>query len=144
VRDYILAESGKLGEGNENKDDKLGQFVGNGHARSLQPDSNRNPALNHTGNENPDRNADLTRVGNKNFCSLQISANDNSKQTPWQTKLSRSIPSIVRGFKIGVTKWARQNSEIYSVWQKSFHDRVIRDENELSRIREYIFANPVN
>jgi len=28
------------------------------------------------------------------------------------------------------------------VWQPRFHDRIIRDENELNRIREYIMKNP--
>ncbi len=73
------------------------------------------------------------RVGNENFHSLQ---------TPNCGAKSRSLSSIVRGFKIGVTKWARQNSSIYPVWQKSFFDRVIRDEDELNRIREYIWQNP--
>ena len=27
-------------------------------------------------------------------------------------------------------------------WQPRFHDRIIRDENELNRIREYIAKNP--
>jgi REP element-mobilizing transposase RayT len=27
-------------------------------------------------------------------------------------------------------------------WQPRFHDRIIRDENELNRIREYIIKNP--
>jgi len=27
-------------------------------------------------------------------------------------------------------------------WQPRFHDRIIRNENELNRIREYIVKNP--
>ena len=30
----------------------------------------------------------------------------------------------------------------YSVWQKSFHDHIIRDENDYRRIAEYIENNP--
>ena len=30
------------------------------------------------------------------------------------------------------------------LWQLRFHDHIIRNENELNRIREYIIANPVN
>ena len=29
-------------------------------------------------------------------------------------------------------------------WQPRFHDRIVRDENELHRIYEYIIANPAN
>jgi len=52
-------------------------------------------------------NKNENTVGNKNFCSLQeCSPQEN---IPWQTKLSNSLSSIIRGFKIGVTKWCRQN-----------------------------------
>jgi putative transposase len=55
---------------------------------------------------------------------------------------SQNLASVIRGFKIGVTKYARQNTDIYEVWQSRFHDRIIRDENELTRISEYIISNP--
>ena len=29
------------------------------------------------------------------------------------------------------------------LWQRNYHDRIIRDEDELNRIREYIIYNPV-
>jgi hypothetical protein len=32
----------------------------------------------------------------------------------------------------------------YSVWQKSFHDHIIRDENNYRLIVEYIESNPQN
>ena len=31
-----------------------------------------------------------------------------------------------------------------SVWQTRFHDHIIRDENDLNRIRKYIINNPSN
>jgi len=31
-----------------------------------------------------------------------------------------------------------------SVWQTRFHDHIIRDENDLNRIRKYIIENPSN
>jgi len=30
------------------------------------------------------------------------------------------------------------------LWQLQYHDRIIRDENELGRIRKYIINNPLN
>lgn len=85
-------------------------------------------------------------VGNKNFCSLRgaIQNDCQSNKIPWQTKLSHSLSSIIRGLKIGVTKWCRQNNQENFAWQKSFYDRIIRDEEELNRMREYILQNPVN
>ncbi len=33
---------------------------------------------------------------------------------------------------------------ITNIWQRSFYDRIIRNEIELNKIREYIFKNPIN
>jgi putative transposase len=57
---------------------------------------------------------------------------------------SKTIGSIVRGFKIGVTKWFRNNTEFYNIWQRNYHERIIRNESDLNKIREYIIANPLN
>jgi putative transposase len=57
---------------------------------------------------------------------------------------SKTIGSIIRGYKIGVTKWFRANTNIYVVWQRNYWEHVIRDENDLDRIREYIANNPYN
>ena len=54
---------------------------------------------------------------------------------------SKNLASIVRGFKIGVTKYANQNNISFQ-WQPRFYDRIIRTERELSNIREYIAFNP--
>ncbi|MFH0780203.1 MAG: transposase [Parcubacteria group bacterium] len=75
-------------------------------------------------------------VGNKDFCSLP------KNEIPWQTKLSKSLPSIVRGFKIGVTKYFREKQNHDFQWQKSYYDNIIRDEKALNNIRHYIKNNP--
>jgi REP element-mobilizing transposase RayT len=49
---------------------------------------------------------------------------------------------MVRGFKIGVTKWFRANTDAYSVWQRGYYEHVVRNEAELTAIREYIEGNP--
>ena len=56
---------------------------------------------------------------------------------------SQNLASIIRGFKIGVTKYARQNTDVFQVWQPRFHDHIIRDEGELNRISAYIVQNPL-
>jgi hypothetical protein len=57
---------------------------------------------------------------------------------------SNTIGSVIRGFKIGVTKWVRANTEIHDLWQRNYYEHVIRDESSLSRIREYIVHNPAS
>jgi putative transposase len=56
---------------------------------------------------------------------------------------SRTLGSIIRGFKIGVTKWARMNIVIPVVWQRNYYEHIIRDESTLHRIQEYIVNNPL-
>ena len=77
-------------------------------------------------------------VGNKNICSLQ------NNNMPWQTKLSGSLSSVIRGFKIGVTKICRINHKNFVIWQKSYYDHIIRTEYSLYFIRQYIRDNPLN
>ena len=57
----------------------------------------------------------------------------------------RSIPQILSGFKAGVTRKARKKGlhGESPLWQRSFFDHVIRDEEGLRRIREYILCNPL-
>jgi REP-associated tyrosine transposase len=56
---------------------------------------------------------------------------------------SKNIPSIIRGFKIGVKKYSVMN-DINFQWQKSYYDHIVRDEEDLNRIRNYIQNNPIN
>jgi len=59
---------------------------------------------------------------------------------------SNSIPTIIRSFKATATKQINQlrNSPGNPVWQRNYFERVIRNEKELNRIREYINSNPYN
>jgi len=44
-------------------------------------------------------------------------------QNAYQHIIPRSIGSIIRGFKIGVTKKFRQNTDIYVVWQRNYYEQ---------------------
>ncbi|MCF2218706.1 hypothetical protein H9Q08_05255 [Chryseobacterium sp. PS-8] len=56
---------------------------------------------------------------------------------------SKTIGSVVRGFKIGVTKWMRNNTNVVNVWQRNYYDHIIRYEKDYHRISEYIKNNPI-
>ncbi len=53
---------------------------------------------------------------------------------------SKNLASVIRGIKISTTTFARKN-QITFAWQRSFHDRIIRDTAEMNRIAEYIENN---
>ncbi|TGD77148.1 transposase [Hymenobacter wooponensis] len=54
---------------------------------------------------------------------------------------SGNLASVLRGFKSAVTTYARHH-DLEFQWQARFHDRVIRNETELEKIRHYIVTNP--
>ena len=49
---------------------------------------------------------------------------------------------MVRGFKIGVTKWFRKNTNVHTVWQRNYYEHIIRKEQSYYEISEYIINNP--
>jgi REP element-mobilizing transposase RayT len=55
------------------------------------------------------------------------------------------VGSIVRGFKAAATSAAaKQTLELVgTVWQRGYHDRIVRSEEELTWSREYIANNPL-
>ncbi|MFH1395175.1 MAG: transposase [Candidatus Omnitrophota bacterium] len=57
-----------------------------------------------------------------------------------------SLSTIIRSFKSAVTKQinAIYNTSGTRLWQRNFYEHVIRDENDLTRVREYIINNPIN
>jgi REP element-mobilizing transposase RayT len=60
--------------------------------------------------------------------------------SPLPCGTSRTVGSIVRGFKIGVTKWVRGDSP----WQRNYYEIIVRNETALANIRMYIRDNPAN
>ncbi len=67
----------------------------------------------------------------------------NSPKHP-KSGTSKTIGSIVRGFKIGAVKWFRENTDIQKPWQRNYYEHIIRNENELNDIRKYIVNNPIS
>ncbi|MFH1838307.1 MAG: transposase, partial [Candidatus Kuenenbacteria bacterium] len=74
-------------------------------------------------------------VETQDFASLQ-------KQNKFGSQ-SKNLASIIREFKIGVKKYASMNN-IHFAWQPRFYDHIIRNDDELCHIREYIINNSVN
>lgn len=57
---------------------------------------------------------------------------------------SRTIGAMVRGFKSAAAKRinALRGTPGAVVWQRNYHEHIIRDDGSLARIRRYIAANP--
>uniref|UniRef100_A0A7C4RTW2 Transposase n=1 Tax=Desulfatirhabdium butyrativorans TaxID=340467 RepID=A0A7C4RTW2_9BACT len=59
---------------------------------------------------------------------------------------SNTIPTIVRLFKSAVTKRINEmrGSPGVPIWQRNYYEHVIRKDESLNRIREYIMTNPIH
>ncbi|MCQ8105445.1 transposase [Methylomonas sp. SURF-2] len=85
----------------------------------------------------------------ENDCSWGVGANHHSRIvgakdfSPLRPRgTSKTLGSIIRGFKIGVSKWAKNNTQIQTVWQRNYWEHIVRNEQQLNLIREYILNNP--
>ena len=56
-----------------------------------------------------------------------------------------ALTTIIASFKSSVTRqWNQQNGVASrSVWQRSFHDHIVRNEKSLNQKRQYIQDNPL-
>lgn len=68
-----------------------------------------------------------------------------TKPVPTTGVRRHGLPEIVRGFKTFSARRINQTRQApgVSVWQRNYHEHIIRDEASLRRIREYILNNPV-
>lgn len=57
---------------------------------------------------------------------------------------SKSVGAIVGSFKSAVTKRINQTREKHGipVWQRNYYEHIIRDDDDMNRIRGYIEGNP--
>lgn len=55
----------------------------------------------------------------------------------------QNLAAIIRGFKSAVTSFAKSHA-IKFHWQPRYFDRIIRSDEELNQIRQYILDNPGN
>ena len=82
---------------------------------------------------------EIVKADDPSFVETENRTNiDSSLRSP-----SKTIGSVVRGFKIGVTKWARLHTEHDVVWQRNYFDHIIRDETAYEKISDYILQNPL-
>ena len=96
------------------------------------PDESENEPL-------PDDSENLTDFELKSMANSYV-----YKENKYQQIIPGSIGSIIRGYKIGVTKWFRANTDIHDVWQRNFHDKIIRTDKSYRTISKYIADNPKN
>ncbi|UMX47737.1 MAG: hypothetical protein L7H18_04835 [Candidatus Nealsonbacteria bacterium DGGOD1a] len=66
-------------------------------------------------------------------------ANNHSPLQMQNAGTSKTVGAIIRGYKIGVTKLLGK-----PIWQRNYYEHIIRNDDDLDRVREYIINNPLN
>ena len=62
-----------------------------------------------------------------------------------KTQKIKSLSELIGAFKTTSSKEINESKQLPDFrWQRSFHDHIIRNENELEKISEYIKYNPLN
>ena len=58
---------------------------------------------------------------------------------------SRTLGAVIGSYKSAVSRKINQVTGLVApiVWQSSFHDHIIRNDESLNRIREYVYTNPM-
>ena len=82
-------------------------------------------------------NADTMEYAARNVASRNL-GNWMSTISP----MAGTLGTIVRSYKSAVSKSCHTNGYFDFSWQSRYHDHIIRNDGELTRIREYIRKNP--
>jgi len=67
-----------------------------------------------------------------------------SQKRAFGDAIAGSLSTLIGAYKGGVTQKAKKTGIFTGspLWQRNFYDRIVRGEEELARIREYIRTNP--
>jgi putative transposase len=76
----------------------------------------------------------LSIVGIQNF---------EPQRNEYQKIIPKSVGSIIRAYKASVTSWCGKNGYKNFRWQRNYFEHIIRNEENMFRIREYIINNPL-
>jgi REP element-mobilizing transposase RayT len=66
-----------------------------------------------------------------------------AKYNRFSKPISGSLSMIVNQYKSAVKRECNKSNFRQFTWQPRFYERIIRNENELNRTREYIINNPI-
>jgi putative transposase len=107
------------------------------HSNASLPNHNANQKINDVSGNNSNNNI-LTDNDNVNETHSNASLPNNN------TTKKNNLSNIIRGFKSSSTKLIHISGFNNFAWQPRFYEHIIRNDNSLQNIRQYIINNPVN
>ena len=84
----------------------------------------------------------LIKEANADVGAQQVGATHESPQPCGP--IPGSLGAIIGSYKSAVSRCIGQEYDIAGIWQRNYHDRIIRNRRELDAIWCYIEANPAN
>jgi len=72
-----------------------------------------------------------------------IAPNDSGAMNSGAMNRAPTVGEMVRSFKAVATRMLRQIQYPSFAWQRNYYEHIIRNEDDLARIREYIVNNPL-
>ncbi len=92
---------------------------------------------------------DNSQSNERNVATLRATSLRNHSETTIEyfTRISPksgSLSTIIRDYKSAVTREIRKNISNSFAWQPRYYDHIIRTEEDLENLREYIQLNPAN
>lgn len=89
---------------------------------------------------------DTVETGFKPVSTKPVSADNGADMVKPDKQTNHGLSEFVRAFKTFSSRRinAIRQTAGCKVWQSRFHDRIIRNEPELNKTREYIINNPLN
>lgn len=66
----------------------------------------------------------------------------NKKNYSQMSPRKNTLSVIIRSYKSSVTTWCKNNKYLGFRWQRNFYDHIIRNDQDLYEIRQYIRNNP--
>ncbi|MDD5043052.1 MAG: transposase [Patescibacteria group bacterium] len=91
-------------------------------------------------NNNVNRDKNDNSVETRHGVSLQDE--NKSKFNKFSVPIPGSLPTIVNQYKSSVKRWCNKNGYLFFTWQPLYYDHIIRDDEELYNVRNYIISNP--
>lgn len=84
-------------------------------------------------------------VGTRHGASLQPTTGNTPEEAAntFGPLKKNSLQAIINQYKGAVTRWCRKSGHAEFAWQPRYYDHVIRNEETLYKIREYIGNNPL-
>lgn len=90
------------------------------------------------------KSEDISEVDIPSYSNIEtnsVGLNDKAWISYWKQS-KNNLSTVVGGFKSSTSKYIHESVDESFGWQKSYYDRIIRNETELENIRSYIIANP--